>query len=1045
MSTREQSDHMEIKVEESGGHEHKGPIYPHRYEITNLICSPNLKYIATLSEKDESILIWPVLGNEPYLKASTNLKITELDTQEDIERVYKLEELSDDALIVLISETSCIMYDTNKEQHVAIPHFNEQVLQTSEIHVSFFKNGYFVFISESKLYLYSVITKDPNTWLQCKNIFGFTIELKHCSLSRDGRLLIGKEFFKFQWDINSEKFEMQYPVADDFIFNKYENLLAVWHNRDLTLNIYSKKGIKILSHKIKIDNYKKQDNEYFQINFLNLGERLLISHFTNAKMQNYLIDPYQEYSKDSKKNTNIKLQNYLIDPYQEDSKDLKKNTNIELDLYNELNSKYVGFIPKKIFENKIIGIVNRKVQVHDLFQKDFQVYLQEETNDKNKIHFLCIMKEILKNIEEAESYISGPIKDDTELIYQIKQEHMELVIWEYGKNSDGKMELTAHRKGDHPAKLNVMDIFVEKDSPESLIILAFKSLTNGELMIITKWHHLLIREFTIVVALDNDEIQIKYFFNTSYLRDLLNDYKDFLKKCKMDSEMGSEIDKDLLKCKVVSEKLFSVDYFKFIFKNFDFGIFDPNNTLSKLIEGHINDNSFFALYAQNLLAAAISERRIDLVDQVFVKCMEIIYDDPAKIDVLKIISSLSLELHEIYPDYFNRFISQTSLLLHPSHFLRRAHIFYTSDSHLQPHAIEPFMFKLSLPARIYLLISNFISRLIFFYKKFYRGLSKIKLVDKQSTIPAIHLVVPLPGFSTYDTDYSFWKEMLGRPKSNGFVEIQTPELYSSWGGEVLLNFKWNMFGKYYYYFDWAIYTFFLMTFSLAVTETGRVSESVKELLLWTSIILGLFLLIYIELRQFIFNWRQYIFNLWNCFDFGSLVSPVVISIYWLLNGPPPLWAPSLSCLFLDIKFLFYLRAFEYFGVYFAIITGVAQTAFSYLIVLGMIILAFAHALYILLQETSKNIGSNDVNTDLYTSFDTSLLAVYLLMTGDNSSLSTWDYHTNRVLVLLMVAFSFFTVIYLLNLFIGLLSNAIEEYDNRAEFLIQKAEVTRNFF
>ncbi|CAG8731126.1 17170_t:CDS:1, partial [Gigaspora rosea] len=369
----------------------------------------------------------------------------------------------------------------------------------------------------------------------------------------------------------------------------------------------------------------------------------------------------------------------------------------------------------------------------------------------------------------AENNISGPFQDYTELEKQIKNErnNMKLVIWEYSKNSDGKMELSAYRKDGHPAKLNVTEIFLEKDSRETLHILAFKSLINGELMIITKWLHLMeIKEFTIVVALDNDKrsIRIKYFFNT----------RNLLKICKMDSEIDSEIDKDLLECKTVSEKLFSIDYFEFIIKNFDFGFFNPDNTLSELIKSHIDDQSFFALYAQNLLEAAISERRIDLVDQVYVKCMEIIDEDPDNINVFKIISSLSLKLHEIYPDYFNRFISQTSLLLHPSY---KSTVFYTSDPHLHPHAIEPFMFKLNLPARTYLLISNFISR---FYKKFYRELSKIKLVDKQSTIPAIDLVdkqstipaidlvVPLPGFSTYDTDYSFWKEMLGRPKSNGF-------------------------------------------------------------------------------------------------------------------------------------------------------------------------------------------------------------------------------------------------------------------------------------
>ncbi|CAG8656062.1 9704_t:CDS:2, partial [Ambispora leptoticha] len=279
--------------------------------------------------------------------------------------------------------------------------------------------------------------------------------------------------------------------------------------------------------------------------------------------------------------------------------------------------------------------------------------------------------------------------------------------------------------------------------------------------------------------------------------------------------------------------------------------FKSDNSLNNLITSHVEDISFFKLYAQNLLIAAILEHRIDLVDQ---------------------------------------------------------------------------------------------------------KLSEKNFIDKQPTIPAINLVVPLPNFCTYGTDYKFWKEMLGRPLSNGFVEIQTPELYSSWT------------------------------------------------------------------------------------DIGALIMPTVTSIYWLLYGPPPQWAPSLACLFLDIKFLFFLRAFEYFGIFFAIIIGVAQKVFSYLIVLGMIILAFAHALYILLQEPSENLDSTDVNTDLYANFETSLLAVYLLMTGDNGSLSTWDYRANPILVLLMVSFSFFTVIYLLNLFIGLLSNAIGDYDNRAEYLIQKAEI-----
>jgi len=67
--------------------------------------------------------------------------------------------------------------------------------------------------------------------------------------------------------------------------------------------------------------------------------------------------------------------------------------------------------------------------------------------------------------------------------------------------------------------------------------------------------------------------------------------------------------------------------------------------------------------------------------------------------------------------------------------------------------------------------------------------------------------------------------------------------------------------------------------------------------------------------------------------------------------------------------------------------------------------------------------------------------VYPTLIGDLSSFSGWSIQSNPTLALLIVAFSFFTVIYLLNLFIGLLSNAINFYQERGSYLAQKAEVS----
>ena len=63
-----------------------------------------------------------------------------------------------------------------------------------------------------------------------------------------------------------------------------------------------------------------------------------------------------------------------------------------------------------------------------------------------------------------------------------------------------------------------------------------------------------------------------------------------------------------------------------------------------------------------------------------------------------------------------------------------------------------------------------------------------------------------------------------------------------------------------------------------------------------------------------------------------------------------------------------------------------------------------------------------------------------LLPGDPSALSNWTYKNSPSLVLMMILFSFLVVVYLMNLFIGLLGNAIEKNNNRISYSIQMAEV-----
>ena len=128
-------------------------------------------------------------------------------------------------------------------------------------------------------------------------------------------------------------------------------------------------------------------------------------------------------------------------------------------------------------------------------------------------------------------------------------------------------------------------------------------------------------------------------------------------------------------------------------------------------------------------------------------------------------------------------------------------------------------------------------------------------------------------------------------------------------------------------------------------------------------------------------------------------------MYWLITGTKPsLWIIAFANFLLNFKFLLFFRVFPSFGKYFIIISGVAKEVFPFLVVLWFIILGFAHAFFILLRSsdpmdltTTFNpidsdgiVGPNatliqpaDSNTNMFNWFPTSLLAMYLFLTGNN--------------------------------------------------------------
>src|SRR3954454_19416175 len=78
-------------------------------------------------------------------------------------------------------------------------------------------------------------------------------------------------------------------------------------------------------------------------------------------------------------------------------------------------------------------------------------------------------------------------------------------------------------------------------------------------------------------------------------------------------------------------------------------------------------------------------------------------------------------------------------------------------------------------------------------------------------------------------------------------------------------------------------------------------------------------------------------------DVGAYSLPIITSIYWLINENHSLQISAISVLLLNLKFLLFFRVFQSFGKYFAIIIGVAEEVFPFLVVLFFIIFGFGLA------------------------------------------------------------------------------------------------------
>jgi hypothetical protein len=344
---------------------------------------------------------------------------------------------------------------------------------------------------------------------------------------------------------------------------------------------------------------------------------------------------------------------------------------------------------------------------------------------------------------------------------------------------------------------------------------------------------------------------------------------------------------------------------------------------------YIKDNKESLLkHGAELLSIAIKKHRLELIVDIYKKCMIHFKEDPGNNKMfLSIITSTISLLNEYYPEYVLDYSLKTTMITDSSFYTikqqnNNLHLYsfqypqiinltqsilwtkyiilysklYEYNSYL--YEILIFIQYLIIPFTLPILsilfpIFYILLKYHFIHDCIYRPVNRYfyirsKLFDMQDVFTALYffiidkfdkfisIILPTPPtltiafmipyikFINYPTDYNWFLELV-MPKSSPFAKTISRNIYKTWNGEALVNFKWNTFGKYYYGVIWGLFMGLLGCFTAAATIPQQyIDKNIQEQLLITSIILG-FIHLSFEIRQIIYSPIKWIRDFWNLF------------------------------------------------------------------------------------------------------------------------------------------------------------------------------------
>ncbi|POG62139.1 hypothetical protein GLOIN_2v1883107 [Rhizophagus irregularis DAOM 181602=DAOM 197198] len=444
-----------------------------------------------------------------------------------------------------------------------------------------------------------------------------------------------------------------------------------------------------------------------------------------------------------------------------------------------------------------------------------------------------------------------------------------------------------------------------------------------------------------------------------------------------------------------------LQYYKDVFSkpNLPLPNYDSFKSFDKWVSYIIDNKESLLKYGVELFTFAIKEHKLELVEVIYKKCMFYFKKDLKNNRVfLSVITSAMPILNEYYPEYISRYSLETTMII-DSPFYSINH----KKNNLHLHSFSLNFQIIDLSFFILIKYSHLLKITLKAAHIFNQYFSKS---SKHTLIPMITFMIPYIKFNNYSQNYNWLL------KSSPFTKTISKEIFKTWNGEALINFKWNAYGKYYYYTIWIGFLALFGCFIAAI----YCNDNIRNPLLIISIILGFFHLFF-EILQIIYNPIKWFYDPWNWFDIFVYLLPTYTSIYWLVNHNKNDWIVQLlfySCLLLDLKLLLFFRIFKSYGIYFSLIINIIKEVyFSLIILMIIIIISFAHATNILLSQD----------------FKTTVFAIYLFFIGDSNALFNLSDEKKPTFLILTVFFTLLIIIYFLIVFIKLFSE-INQYQNQ---------------